>query len=144
MNQFSFKYGMIVSMEATPISVLEPCIGLAMTSSSTPPVLTYFRVEKYWKGDADMSYKIRLVPLNRKCFGDETLYISDAERLLEKGIIKIVNQFVADIAPYLANATTEQLENAYKEIKELKELHNCNNAMVSGFLKSVDEHLKSK
>lgn len=100
MNNYSFKYGMIVEMEAIPLSNIIPSMSIALTSSNNPTVLTYFKVEKYRENDSDMNYKIRLVPLNREHFGDETLYTSDAENMLKKGQIKILSPLVGELVEY--------------------------------------------
>lgn len=121
MNNYSFKYGMIVEMEAIPLSYIIPSMSIALTSSNNPTVLTYFKVEKYRENDSDMNYKIRLVPLNREHFGDETLYTSDAENMLKKGQIKILSPLVGELVEYFATATKEQIEKDYEEIQSMFE-----------------------
>lgn len=121
MNNYSFKYGMIVEMEAIPLSYIIPSMSIALTSSNNPTVLTYFKVEKYRENDSDMNYKIRLVPLNREHFGDETLYTSDAENMLKKGQIKILSPLVGKLVEYFATATKEQIEKDYEEIQSMFE-----------------------
>lgn len=49
MNNYSFKYGMIVEMEAIPLSYIIPSMSIALTSSNNPTVLTYFKVENIEK-----------------------------------------------------------------------------------------------
>lgn len=119
MNNYSFKYGMIVEMEATPLSYIIPSMGIALTSSNNPTVLTHFKVEKYREDDSDMNYKIRLIPLDREHFGDETLYTSDAENMLKKGQIKILSPLVGELVEYFATATKEQIEKEYEEIHSM-------------------------
>lgn len=121
MNNYSFKYGMIVEMEAIPLSYTIPSMSIALTSSNNPTVLTYFKVEKYRENDSDMNYKIRLVPLNREHFGDETLYTSDAENMLKRGQIKILSPLVGELVEYFATATKEQIEKDYEEIQSMFE-----------------------
>lgn len=121
MNNYSFKYGMIVEMEAIPLSYIILSMSIALTSSNNPTVLTYFKVEKYRENDSDMNYKIRLVPLNREHFGDETLYTSDAENMLKKGQIKILSPLVGELVEYFATATKEQIEKDYEEIQSMFE-----------------------
>lgn len=121
MNNYSFKYGMIVKMEAIPLSYIIPSMSIALTSSNNPTVLTYFKVEKYRENDSDMNYKIRLVPLNREHFGDETLYTSDAENMLKRGQIKILSPLVGELVEYFATATKEQIEKDYEEIQSMFE-----------------------
>lgn len=121
MNNYSFKYGMIVEMEAIPLSYIIPSMSIALTSSNNPTVLTYFKVEKYRENDSDMNYKIRLVPFNREHFGDETLYTSDAENMLKKGQIKILSPLVGELVEYFATATKEQIEKDYEEIQSMFE-----------------------
>lgn len=121
MNNYSFKYGMIVEMEAILLSYIIPSMSIALTSSNNPTVLTYFKVEKYRENDSDMNYKIRLVPLNREHFGDETLYTSDAENMLKRGQIKILSPLVGELVEYFATATKEQIEKDYEEIQSMFE-----------------------
>lgn len=121
MNNYSFKYGMIVEMEVIPLSYIISSMSIALTSSNNPTVLTYFKVEKYRENDSDMNYKIRLVPLNREHFGDETLYTSDAENMLKKGQIKILSPLVGELVEYFATATKEQIEKDYEEIQSMFE-----------------------
>lgn len=122
MNNYSFNYGMIVEMEATPLSYIIPSMGIALTSSNNPTVLTHFKVEKYREDDSDMNYKIRLVPLDREHFGDETLYTSDAENMLKRGQIKILSPLVGELVEYFVTATKEQIEKDYEEIQSMFEL----------------------
>lgn len=96
MNNYSFKYGMIVEMEAIPLSYIIPSMSIALTSSNNPTVLTYFKVEKYRENDSDMNYKIRLVPLNRE-------------------------HLVGELVEYFATATKEQIEKDYEEIQSMFE-----------------------
>lgn len=121
MNNYSFNYGMIVEMEATPLSYIIPSMGIALTSSNNPTVLTHFKVEKYREDDSDMNYKIRFVPLDREHFGDETLYTSDAENMLKRGQIKILSPLVGELVEYFATATKEQIEKDYEEIQSMFE-----------------------
>lgn len=122
MNNYSFKYGMVVEMEAIPLSYIIPSMSIALTSSNDKTVSTYFKVEKYSEDDGDINYKIRFVPLDREHFGDETLYTSDAENMLKRGQIKILSPLVGELVEYFATATKEQIEKDYEEIQSMFEL----------------------
>lgn len=142
MNNYSFKYGMIVEMEATPLSYIIPSMNIALTSSNDKTVSTYFKVEKYREDDSDINYKIRFVPLDREHFGDETLYTSDAERMLKVGRIKILSPLVGELIEYFSTTSQEQLEKDYEEIHSLVE--SSESSTIKKFLKTVKKFLKIK
>lgn len=139
MNNYSFKYGMIVEMEAIPLSYIIPSMSIALTSLNNPTVLTYFKVEKYRENDSDMNYKIRLVPLNREHFGDETLYTSDAENMLKRGQIKILSPLVGELVEYFATATKEQIEKDYEEIQSM--LESSKSSPIKDFFNTIKKML---
>lgn len=141
MNNYSFKYGMIVEMEAIPLSYIIPSMNIALTSSNDKTVSTYFKVEKYREDDSDINYKIRFVPLDREHFGDETLYTSDAERMLKVGRIKILSPLVGELIQYLSTTSQEQLEKDYEEIHSLVE--SSEPSTIKKFLKTVKKFLKN-
>jgi hypothetical protein len=142
MNNYSFKYGMIVEMEAIPLSYIIPSMNIALTSSNDKTVSTYFKVEKYREDDSDINYKIRFVPLDREHFGDETLYTSDAERMLKVGRIKILSPLVGELIEYFSTTSQEQLEKDYEEIHSLVE--SSESSTIKKFLKTVKKFLKIK
>lgn len=142
MNNYSFKYGMIVEMEAIPLSYIIPSMNIALTSSNDKTVSTYFKVEKYREDDSDINYKIRFVPLDREHFGDETLYTSDAERMLKAGRIKILSPLVGELIEYFSTTSQEQLEKDYEEIHSLVE--SSESSTIKKFLKTVKKFLKIK
>lgn len=142
MNNYSFKYGMIVEMEAIPLSYIIPSMNIALTSSNDKTVSTYFKVEKYREDDSDINYKIRFVPLDREHFGDETLYTSDAERMLKVGRIKILSPLVGELIEYFSTTSQEQLEKDYEEIHSLVE--SSESSTIKKFLKTVKNFLKIK
>lgn len=142
MNNYSFKYGMIVEMEAIPLSYIIPSMNIALTSSNDKTVSTYFKVEKYREDDSDINYKIRFVPLDREHFGDETLYTSDAERMLKVGRIKILSPLVGKLIEYFSTTSQEQLEKDYEEIHSLVE--SSESSTIKKFLKTVKKFLKIK
>lgn len=142
MNNYSFKYGMIVEMEAIPLSYIIPSMNIALTSSNDKTVSTYFKVEKYREDDSDINYKIRFVPLDREHFGDETLYTSDAERMLKVGRIKILSPLVGELIEYFSTTSQEQLEKNYEEIHSLVE--SSESSTIKKFLKTVKKFLKIK
>lgn len=142
MNNYSFKYGMIVEMEAIPLSYIIPSMNIALTSSNDKTVSTYFKVEKYREDDSDINYKIRFVPLDREHFGDETLYTSDAERMLKMGRIKILSPLVGELIEYFSTTSQEQLEKDYEEIHSLVE--SSESSTIKKFLKTVKKFLKIK
>lgn len=142
MNNYSFKYGMIVEMEAIPLSYIIPSMNIALTSSNDKTVSTYFKVEKYREDDSDINYKIRFVPLDREHFGDETIYTSDAERMLKVGRIKILSPLVGELIEYFSTTSQEQLEKDYEEIHSLVE--SSESSTIKKFLKTVKKFLKIK
>lgn len=142
MNNYSFKYGMIVEMEAIPLSYIIPSMNIALTSSNDKTVSTYFKVEKYREDDSDINYKIRFVPLDREHFGDETLYTSDAERMLKVGRIKILSPLAGELIEYFSTTSQEQLEKDYEEIHSLVE--SSESSTIKKFLKTVKKFLKIK
>jgi hypothetical protein len=142
MNNYSFKYGMVVEMEAIPFSYIIPIKGIALTSSNDKVVSTYFKVEKYSEDDSDINYKIRFVPFDREHFGDEILYTSDAERMLRAGRIKIVSPLVGELLEYFSTTSQEQLEKDYKEIHSL--IESSESSTIKKFLKEIKKFLKTK
>lgn len=138
--QKTFKYGMVVQMEAPPISTLIPQMGIALTDSSTPKVLTYFKVRHYHATDSDINYKIRLIPLDREHFGDEILYTSDAERMVKDGKIKIFSPLVGELIEYFATASKEQIEKDYQEIHSMIEC--SESSPIKTFFKKISKLFK--
>lgn len=142
MNNYSFKYGMIVEMEVIPLSYIIPSMSIALTSSNDKTVSTYFKVEKYSEDDGNINYKIRFVPLDREHFGDETLYTSDAEKMLKKGRIKILSPLVGELVEYFSTTSQEQLEKDYEEIHSLVE--SSESSTIKKYLNTVKKFLKIK
>lgn len=138
--QKTFKYGMVVQMEALPLSTIVPQMGIALTSSSTPKVLTYFKVRPYHATDSDINYKIRLIPLDREHFGDEILYTSDAERMVKDGRIELFSPLVSELIEYFATTPKEQIEKDYQEIHSMIE---CSEpSLIKSFLKKLSKLFK--
>lgn len=117
----TFKYGMVVQMEAPPISIITPQMGITFTNSSIPKVLTYFKVSQYRVNESDINHKIRLIPLDREHFGDEVFYTSDAEKMVEDGSIKILSPMVGELIEYFETTPKEQIEKDYQEIHSIIE-----------------------
>lgn len=138
--QKTFKYNMVVQMEALPISTLIPQMGIALTSSSTPKVLTYFKVRPYHATDRGINYKIRLIPLDEEHFGDEILYTSDAERMVKDGKIKIFSSLVGELIEYFETTPKEQIE---KDCQEIHSIIECSEpSPIKSFFKKTSKLFK--
>lgn len=89
----TLRYGMIVEMEVSRPTFV-PIFGIALSSSSDKTYPVKFVIEKYWEDDEDpMAYKVKLKPLEEG-FGYEKFYSSDLVSLIQKGIVKVIENEV--------------------------------------------------
>lgn len=77
------KYGMLVTMEATPK-------GKFKYSQPTIYEVTEFEVARYWEDDTDPnSYKVKLIPTDER-FYEEKMYSSDLKQMISNGTVKVI------------------------------------------------------
>lgn len=93
MERIELKYGQKVLFPAHPITYVIPGTGIAIQSfgRDDKPEKTEFIIEKYWDNDTDPNiYKVKLIPVERTRFGNETLYSSDLKQLINQGTAQLL------------------------------------------------------
>lgn len=88
------EYGMKILFPCSPISIVSPMMGIALTSSDTPKEKIPMIISKYWEKDTDPNrYKVKLVPEkddDKIRFGNENLYSSDLMSLIRKNVCSLI------------------------------------------------------